>query len=278
MISLGFSTCPNDTFIFDALVHNKTAHPFQLELNLADVDELNIWAQNQRLDISKISFGAYPSISKNYQILDSGSALGFGCGPLLISKNKQLDLNKIPNDFKVAIPGLKTTANLLLSICLPQIKNKKVMLFSEIEDAVLHGDVDAGLIIHENRFTYQLKGLSKLADLGELWEKRTGYPIPLGCIAVKRTLPEGEKLRIQNAIKESIEFAFNNPSESKNYITQHAQELDPEVVQQHIDLYVNKFSISLGEEGAKAIEMLFEEGIKAGIFEKPVMPIFLGGS
>lgn len=278
MTSLGFSTCPNDTFIFDALVHNKTEHSLDLELNLADVDELNLWAQNQRLDITKVSFGAYPSISKNYQILDSGSALGFGCGPLLISKDTKLDLNNIPDDFKVAIPGLKTTANLLLSICFPQIKNKKIMLFSAIEDAVLQGDVDAGLIIHENRFTYQLKGLNKLTDLGELWEERTGYPIPLGCIAVLRRLPQEEKLRIQNAIKESIEFAFTNPSESKDYITQHAQELDPEVVQQHIALYVNKFSISLGEEGKKAIEMLFEQGVNVGILEESVEPIFLEGA
>ncbi|MEX1188657.1 MAG: 1,4-dihydroxy-6-naphthoate synthase [Bacteroidia bacterium] len=275
MTALGFSTCPNDTFIFDALVNRRLNHTLEINVFLGDVDELNKKALNNELDITKLSFGIVPDVSENYQILDSGSALGFGCGPLLISLEQNLDLSTLNSDFCVAIPGEKTTANLLLSMAYPQITNKKVMLFSEIEAAVLSGDVQAGLIIHENRFTYKEKGLHKLIDLGEFWEKKTGLPIPLGCIAVKRSLSTEVKKEIQAQIRESVMHAFSNPNDSKSYIALHAQEMNPEVMQQHIDLYVNDYSISLGEEGKKAIDRLFLEGRKAGILKEPFMPLFV---
>ncbi len=175
----------------------------------------------------------------------------------------------------MAIPGEKTTANLLLSIAFPQITNKKVMLFSEIEQAVLSGEVDAGLIIHENRFTYAQKGMHKLVDLGEYWENKTGLPIPLGCIAIKRNLPLEVKLRFQSLIRKSIEYAFTNPEKSSEYVSKYAQEMSPDVMKQHIDLYVNQYSISLREEGKKAIYTLFSEAEKSGILKKPTEPIFI---
>jgi 1,4-dihydroxy-6-naphthoate synthase len=178
-------------------------------------------------------------------------------------------------DKTIAIPGARTTANLLMSIFVPECKAKLEMLFSDIEDAVLSGRCDAGLIIHENRFTYEQKGLFKVADLGELWEKRTGLPIPLGCIAVKRSLSEEEKRNIDNLIRQSVEFAFQNPIASKEYIAYHAQEMDPAVQQQHIDLYVNEFSVTLGVDGKKAIMTLFNEGFKSGIIPQVSEPIFI---
>ena len=273
--TLGFSTCPNDTFIFDAWVNSRLENDIKPFIYLSDVDELNKMALNAKLDITKLSFGVYPEVSEHYQILDSGSALGFGCGPLLICKEKRIDLNNLPSNFSVAIPGERTTANLLLSIAYPKITNKVIMLFSEIEQAVLSGAVDAGLIIHENRFTYAAKGLHKLIDLGEFWENKTGLPIPLGCITIKRSLPEEDKIKIQELIRKSIEHAFSNPQDSSEYVSLHAQEMKPEVMKQHIDLYVNKFSISLGDDGKKAIKTLFAEGEKAGILKKAVEPLFI---
>lgn len=276
MPTLGFSTCPNDTFIFDAWVNNRLKN---LELNpivhLGDVDELNNKAKNALLDITKLSFGAISSLSDKYQILDAGSALGFGCGPLLISKDK-IDIHSASNkNIKIAIPGEKTTANLLLSMAVPQLKNKVVMLFSEIEQAILDGVVDAGLIIHENRFTYESLGLKKIIDLGEHWEQTTGLPVPLGCIAVRRSLSQSSKLEIQSIIRESVEFAFKYPDKSSEYVAEHAQSMKPEVMKQHINLYVNDFSISLGQKGKEAINRLFEEGRKAGIIGELIQPIFL---
>lgn len=273
--TLGFSTCPNDTFIFDALVNSRLENEFKHSIYLSDVDELNRMAFQAKLDITKLSFGVYPDVSEHYQILDSGSALGFGCGPLLICKDKFVELDNLPDNFCVAIPGEKTTANLLLTMAYPKIKKKVNMHFSEIENAVISGDVDAGLIIHENRFTYAAKGLHKLIDLGEFWERKTGLPIPLGCIAIKRSLPQEDKIKIQELIRKSVEHAFANPLDSLNYVSLHAQEMQPEVMKQHIDLYVNKFSIALGEEGKKAVKTLFDAGEKAGILKKAVEPLFI---
>lgn len=271
--TLGFSPCPNDTFIFDALVHKRFESPLKIKPHLLDVEELNEKAFNQELDITKLSFNAYAFVSKDYQVLQSGSALGRNCGPLLISK-KKYDFNGI-NDLCIAIPGKYTTANLLLSIFSPQAKNKTEMIFSDIEDAVLSGSVDAGLIIHENRFTYHEKGLLRIADMGELWEQNFHAPIPLGCIAVRRNLAELEKKMIEEAIFESVGYAFENPEASRQYVQQHSQEMSEEVQQQHIKLYVNDFSIDLGEEGKEAIQKLFAEGKKSGLLPSLIEPIFL---
>ena len=271
--TIGFSPCPNDTFIFDAMIHNRLQVNDAWTSHLLDVEALNKNAAEERFDVTKMSFAAYALVSDKYQILNSGSALGRGCGPLIISKSP-LSLEDL-KDKTIAIPGSRTTANLLMSIFVPECKAKLEMVFSDIEDAVLSGRCDAGLIIHENRFTYEQKGLFKVADLGELWEKKTGLPIPLGCIAVKRSLSEEEKKNIDDLIRNSVEFAFQNPIASKEYIAYHAQEMDPAVQQQHIDLYVNEFSVTLGVDGKKAIMTLFNEGFKSGIIPQVSEPIFI---
>jgi 1,4-dihydroxy-6-naphthoate synthase len=272
--SIGFSPCPNDTFIFDALIHERinmgTSH---FNPQLLDVEALNKAAASSLLDVTKLSFSAFAFVSEQYQILPSGSALGRGCGPLIVSKNK-LELSDLKN-LRIAIPGKYTTANLLMSIFMKEEVEIHEMLFSDIEDAVLSGICDAGLIIHENRFTYAQKGLHKVADMGELWEQRTGLPIPLGCIAIKRSLPDFEKRTIGELIKSSVQFAFDNPLASENYVMQHAAEMSKEVQRQHIELYVNEFSIDLAKEGQRAIRMLFQEGITSGILPELKEPIFV---
>lgn len=273
-ISLGFSTCPNDTYIFDAMVHHKVdTENLEFEVILGDVEELNNKAINNELDVTKISYHAYTKIAENYLILDSGSALGFKNGPLLISKHK-IYPDEV-NDIKIAIPGLNTTANLLLSIAYPKALNKKEYLFSDIEEAVLSNEVDAGLIIHENRFTYEKRGLKKIIDLGEYWEKETGLPIPLGGIVVNKNLDKDLQLKINRVLKRSVEFAFENPKSAYPYIKQYAQEMDEEVMYKHIELYVNNFTKDLGEDGRKAIESLYERAISLGVLPKMNKQIFL---
>ncbi|MBK7681956.1 MAG: 1,4-dihydroxy-6-naphthoate synthase [Bacteroidetes bacterium] len=272
-LKLGFSPCPNDTFIFDALLHHRFPFPYRVEENLYDVEKLNRLALSAELEISKLSFAAYASVSDKYQILNAGAALGRNCGPLLISKNK-VDLHNM-DSLKVAIPGKYTTANLLLSIFFPQLTNKTEVVFSEIEDGVLSGEFDLGLIIHESRFTYALKGLEKVADLGECWESKFSKPIPLGCIAIRRDLPQELKESIQKGISDSVKWAFEHPQDSRDYIQKHAQELSPEVQQKHIDLYVNQFSIDLGAEGREAINLLLSYGHQVNLLPQCVEPIFI---
>jgi 1,4-dihydroxy-6-naphthoate synthase len=271
--TIGFSPCPNDTFIFDAMINNRLPQNEGWNPHLLDVEALNKNAAVGMFDVTKMSFAAYAFVSDKYQILNAGSALGRGCGPLIISKSP-LTLEEL-KDKTIAIPGARTTANLLMSIFVPECKAKVEMLFSDIEEAVLSGRCDAGLIIHENRFTYQKKGLFKVADLGELWEQKMGLPIPLGCIAVKRSLSEEEKKHIDDLIRHSVEYAFQNPTASKEYIAHHAQEMDPSVQQQHIDLYVNDFSVTLGVNGKNAIQTLFDEGKKSGLLPDVVQPLFV---
>ncbi len=257
-LTLGFSTCPNDTFIFDAAVHHKIdTEGIDFDLVLGDVEELNKKAFDGEIDITKLSYHAYAYAASNYVLLNSGSALGNNNGPLLISK-KKIYPDEI-NDLKIGIPGKYTTANLLLGIAHPQAKNKIPYLFSDIEDALLNNEVDAGLIIHENRFTYEAKGLHKIIDLGEYWENLTKMPIPLGGIVIHRKHNTELQLKISNIIKRSIEYAYKNPSSSLNYIKQYAQEMNGEVMKKHIDLYVNNFSLDLGLEGKNAIKMLYNE-------------------
>lgn len=273
-ISLGFSTCPNDTFIFDAMIHQKVdTEGLDFDIILGDVEELNQKALHGALDVTKISYHAYSKIENDYLILDSGSALGYKNGPLLISKLK-IYPDEI-NDLRIAIPGQNTTANLLFSIAFPDAKNKKEYLFSDIEDAVLSNEVDAGLIIHENRFTYKMKGLKKIVDLGEYWEKETGLPIPLGGIVVNRKLDKDLQLKINRVLKRSVEFAFENPKSAYPFIKQHAQEMDEEVMYKHIELYVNEFTRELGEDGRNAINELYKRAISLGIIPEMNKQIFL---
>jgi 1,4-dihydroxy-6-naphthoate synthase len=268
-ITLGFSPCPNDTFIFDALVHHKIdTEDFVFEPALDDVETLNERAFAGHYDVSKLSFFAYALVSQKYQLLNSGSALGYKCGPLLISR-QHIDLTDIPSK-KIAIPGKFTTANFLFSIAFPDANNKTEMLFSEIEAAVVNGSVDVGLIIHENRFTYEQKGLKKIIDLGEFWESQTGMPVPLGGIAVRRSLPEETKLKIDRMIRGSVEFAFANPTSGIDFIRANAQEMSEEVMYKHIGLYVNNYSIDLGDEGRNAVMRMFELATEKKII--PVLP------
>jgi 1,4-dihydroxy-6-naphthoate synthase len=277
-LSLGFSPCPNDTFMFDAMVHGKIdTEGLLFDVVMEDVEALNQRVLRGDADITKVSFAAFTKVTDRYQLLDSGSALGNGVGPLLVSKisPEASGLESQISGLKVAIPGNNTTAHFLFSFFFPQATDKVEMIFSEIEDAVLTGKADAGVIIHENRFTYESKGLKKICDLGELWERETQQPIPLGGIAVKRNLPGETKEKINRVMRRSVQFAFANPSSSYDYVKQHAQEMDEEVRKKHIDLYVNKYSVDLGAEGRKAIETFFEKAVQSGIISSLPESIFL---
>ncbi|MDP9042617.1 MAG: 1,4-dihydroxy-6-naphthoate synthase, partial [Bacteroidota bacterium] len=223
---------------------------------LEDVQTLNRWALEKKLDISKVSYGVWPLLQENYSLLDSGGALGKGVGPLLISRKNILlkDINRL----SIAIPGEQTTAHLLFSLAFPEAKRKKFMVFSQIESAVLNGEVDCGVIIHENRFTYMQKGLVKQMDLGEYWEKKTKSPIPLGGIVMRKEFKEGDRAEVDRLIRDSVAYAEAYYPDLSDYVTGHAQEMQESVMRQHIDLYVNQFSLSLGDEGRRAVEVLLE--------------------
>lgn len=273
-LSLGFSTCPNDTFIFDAMIHQKVdAEGLEFEVNLADVEELNRDAFEGKIDITKLSYHAFAYIANNYKLLTSGSALGYKNGPLLIGKRK-IYPDEVA-DLKVAIPGKYTTANLLFSIAFPNVKEKKEYLFSDIEEAILDGEMDAGVIIHENRFTFEKKGLKKIIDLGEDWEEKTNNPIPLGGIVVHRKLDIKIQQKINRVLKRSIEFALANPNSSYRFVKNYAQELNDEVIQKHIALYVNNFTVDLGETGKNAVKTLFDRAEKEKIIDKVQHDIFV---
>jgi 1,4-dihydroxy-6-naphthoate synthase len=257
-IKIGYSPCPNDCFIFDALVHKKIdTGNYTFEPVLEDVETLNQWAMQGKLPVTKLSYHALVYVLNTYELLKSGSALGFNCGPLLISKKEIKDPEKEINS--IAIPGKLTTANFLLSIAYPKLQNKTEMLFSEIEDAVLNGKVDAGLIIHENRFTYEQKGLKKVRDLGEFWDELIKAPIPLGGIVASKKLDVQTRRDIEELIKKSVQYAFANPESSMPYVRAHAQEMSEEVMKKHIALYVNEFSVDLGDLGMKAVDLLFRK-------------------
>jgi len=285
-LTLGFSPCPNDTFIFDALIHHKIdTEGLDFEVFYEDVETLNQKAFRGELDITKLSYHAYAYVTEKYVLLDSGSALGFGVGPMLISKREtsisELQQNKLRisnSEFRtplIGIPGKYTTANFLLSLAFPAATNKQELVFSEIEDAVLNGGIDAGLIIHENRFTYQDKGLKKIIDLGDYWEKQTGCAIPLGGIVAKRELPADVLHKINRVLRRSVEFAFANPKSGLAFIRSHAQEMSEEVMYKHIDLYVNKYSIDLGDEGRKAIKLMFNMALQNHIIPAVTQDVFL---
>jgi 1,4-dihydroxy-6-naphthoate synthase len=255
-LTLGFSPCPNDTFIFDALVNQKIdTGDLSFEVVLEDVQTLNKWAMDGKLDLSKISYGVLPLVLKEYLVLNAGGALGKGVGPLLITKHDTAGKEDI-NQKTIAIPGANTTAHLLFSLAYPQAKHKKFMIFSGIEDAVISDKVDLGVIIHENRFTYMQKGLKKVIDLGEYWEQQTKNPIPLGGIVIKRSIDNAIQKKIDLLIRQSVEYAFSNYPTLTDYVKQHSQEMEEHVMRQHIDLYVNNYSSDLGTEGKEAVKKL----------------------
>lgn len=255
-IDLGFSPCPNDTFIFDALVNHKIdTKGYDFKLHLEDVQTLNEWALQGKLPYSKISYGVWPKLKNQYQLLQSGGALGKGVGPLLIYKGMQPDASTM----RVAIPGRDTTAHLLFSLAFPEVTNKVFLVFNEIEDAVLSGKVDAGVIIHENRFTYAARGLTQWMDLGQYFETSFNAPIPLGGIIARKDQPQETIQLMDRLIQESVAYAFKNSYQTlPEFVQCHAQEMSEQVMRQHIDLYVNDFSIQMGEVGKNAIERLEE--------------------
>lgn len=281
-LSLGFSPCPNDTFIFDAMIHKKVdTEGLSFEVCYDDVETLNQKAFKTELDITKLSYHAYAYLTENYVLLHSGSALGYGVGPLLICKSEELaempltELKQIINRLEVAIPGKYTTANFLLNMAFPEAQNKREMKFFEIEPALLDGKIDLGVIIHENRFTYQEKGLKKIMDLGEYWETQTHCPIPLGGIMIRRDLSDEVKQKVNRIIRRSVKFAFENPASGMQFICSHAQEMSEDVIKKHIELYVNNYSLDLGEEGRKAVEIFFQQAMKWGQIPQSKQNLFI---
>ena len=273
-LTLGFSPCPNDTFIFHALVHGVVeAGGFRFAPRLEDVETLNRLAAGAALDVTKVSYGALPHLLGDYVLLRSGGALGRGCGPLVVSR-EPLDAAELGGK-RIAIPGAHTTANLLLRLFAPDAPPGVERVYSDIMPAVARGEVDAGLIIHESRFTYREHGLVKVVDLGEWWERETGLPIPLGGILARRALGETAIRQIDAAIRRSVEHAFAHPGASAAYVRAHAQEMDDEVTRQHIELYVNAFSADVGDEGERAVEALFARARAAGIVAADVPSPFL---
>ncbi len=275
-LTLGYSPCPNDTFIFDALIHQKIdTGDLTFEIIHADVETLNRKAMEGELDITKLSYHAFAYVSDAYQLLTSGSALGRGCGPLLISKDP-IPRSKIEFCL-IGIPGKMTTANFLLSLAFPEAATKKEMVFSEIENALLENRIDIGLIIHENRFTYEKKGLLKIADLGEWWENKYQLPVPLGGICIRRDLPAEIKIQVSDCLRRSVLYAMENTSSSMPYVREHAQEMDEHVMRQHIDLYVNTFTVELGDEGRSAIENMYTIASEKRIIGALHYPLFVEG-
>jgi 1,4-dihydroxy-6-naphthoate synthase len=271
-VTLGFSPCPNDTFIFDALVNHKIdTQGFEFDVLLEDVQTLNEWALQGKLDASKISYGVLPLILDNYLVLNAGGALGKGVGPLLISNKQEKILPEEVTTTSFAIPGKNTTAHMLFSLAYPNAVNKQFMRFNKIEDWLLEDKITNryGVIIHENRFTYAKKGLKKVVDLGAYWEEQTQSPIPLGGIVMKRGFDKKLQLQIDSLIAKSVEYAFEKYPFITEYVKAHSQEMEETVMRQHIDLYVNDYSIKLGEAGKRAVEKLLEvynniNGLEAG--------------
>ena len=263
-ISLGLSPCPNDTFVFYALLHNKVSLPYKLSTLIADVEELNQRVLARSIDVSKVSFHVLGHVLNDYMLLRSGGAMGSGCGPLLLAK-APLDTHNFKK-YRIAIPGRYTTAALLLKLFAPGVKEMVPMNFALIAQAVARGEVDGGIVIHETRFTYHDLGLICIQDLGTWWEKKTGFPIPLGGIIARRSLGIELLQTIDAALRMSIKFAFENPEAVWGFVMKHAQEMSQEVMKRHIDLYVNRYTLDLGERGIKAVKFLLEQGHKRGIF------------
>ncbi|WP_020567945.1 menaquinone biosynthesis family protein [Neolewinella persica] len=304
-LTLGYSPCPNDTFIFDAMVHGRIdTEGLEFNVRLGDVEELNRLAFAGELDATKLSYHAFGHLTGTYALLNAGSALGRGVGPLLVTADRALaegylagtqvqgeavkeqgavDAQRSLRDASrsgsginsVAIPGKFTTANYLLGLAFPELANKQEVLFSDIEARVLSGEFTAGLLIHENRFTYHERGLHKLMDLGEFWEGNTGFAIPLGGIVIKRSLPPEVQRTFDRVLARSVQYAFDNPEASADYVATHAQEMDPEVRRKHIDLYVNDYSLDLGPEGRAAVNGFLAQGRERGVIPAGMEDIFV---
>lgn len=271
---VAISTCPNDIYMFEALINNRIGTGgYTFNFTYADIDELNSMAKSNEFDLIKISFNAYPPLSNHYQLSRSGSALGYGNGPLLISKHK-ITIDLLPS-LTIAVPGIETTANLLLNNLLPRTKKIVVYPFYDIERAVSADEADAGVIIHETRFSYHSKGLQLVADLGHEWEKQYKTPLPLGAIAIKRNLSDTVKNNLQQLIHDSIKYAFMTPHVSMDCIKQHSQDLNDDVIKQHIALYVNQYSLEIDDKARHAIDTLLSMSAE-GCQIRPTQPIFSG--
>jgi 1,4-dihydroxy-6-naphthoate synthase len=275
VLTIGYSPCPNDTFIFYALVHGKVRVPgVEFRERLEDVETLNRLALEGGLDLTKISYHALGHLRESYALLRSGGALGRGCGPLIVAR-PGVSLAELKKGV-IAVPGRLTTAYLLLRLFDPSVTNIAVIAFDRIMDAVSAGDVTAGLIIHESRFTYPRYRLEKLLDLGEWWEKHSGLPIPLGGILGKRSLGSETLLKVETGIRESLHYANSHAAEVLDYCRQHSQEMEDQVMQSHIDLYVNDFSLDLGEDGLRAVRRLLAEAEESGVFPRSDKPLLAG--
>jgi len=275
-LSLGFSPCPNDCFMFDAIVNRRIdLEGLEFSVRLADVEALNKAAFAAEAHVTKLSYHAYAHCTRDYVLLDAGSALGRNCGPLLISRRAVSREEVASGQLRIAIPGRYTTANFLLGLAFPGARDKTELVFSAIEPALLNDEYDAGLIIHENRFTYEAKGLRKIIDLGEFWEGETGTPIPLGGIVVNRSIPDDVKHAVNRVLRRSVEYAFAHREASLPFVREHAQEMSEEVMYRHIDLYVNEYSIDLGTDGRRAVEVLFERAMATGIIPAMKKDLFL---
>ena len=272
-LSLGFSPCPNDTFIFDAMLHGRIdTEGLEFEVFMEDVEALNRRAFAGDIAVTKLSYHAFAHLTHQYALLHAGSALGNNCGPLLVAR---APMNEAQVDAAaIAIPGKMTTANLLFGLAYPNATDKRETLFSEIEDAVLDGRVGAGLIIHENRFTYEQKGLVKILDLGEYWESTTGLPIPLGGIVVRRDLPADIQQKINRVMRRSVEYAFAHPDEVMPFVRAHSQAMEDTVMQAHINLYVTAYTIDLGEKGRDAVQQMFRIAQEKGVISTYEKNIF----
>ena len=267
-LTLGISPCPNDTFIFDAWVNGRLGHTAPaVTTRLEDIDTLNRLALQSALDVVKVSFFAYGMLRENYQLLQTGGALGRGCGPLLVSRNARLSRQDLADaKLRVAVPGDLTTAHLLLRLYQPAACTVRSLPFNQIMPAIAQGEIDAGVIIHEGRFTYHQYGLHMLVDLGAWWEQTTGHPIPLGCIVARSSLGPAMIANLERTIRASLMHAHQNPDDSREYIRAHAQEMDPQVIASHIELYVNSFTEDYGSEGRAAIACLLERAREAHLF------------
>ena len=271
-MQLGYSFCPNDTFIFWALTHGVVDSPDRIEEVLEDVETLNAWADAGRLDLTKVSYAQYARVSDRYVALRAGGALGRGVGPLLVARQP---LGSLAGK-RIAVPGVQTTAFLLLRLAHPEGFETLPMRYDEVMTAVKDGRADAGLIIHESRFTYQRHGLVKLQDLGEWWEGETGQPIPLGAILARRDLGESKLVALNAAVRASLEYAWAHPLEPREYIRAHAQEMEEEIMSAHINLYVNEFSRDVGDDGQAAVETLFSRARARGLLGPWTEPLFAG--
>jgi 1,4-dihydroxy-6-naphthoate synthase len=277
-LTLGFSPCPNDCFMFDAIVQQRIdLEGLEFSIVMDDVEALNRRAFARAIDATKLSYHAFAYCATDYALLDAGSALGRGCGPLLVSARAIAPDQVAAGALRIAIPGKYTTANVLLELAYPQARDKTALVFSEIEDAVLDGRFDAGLIIHENRFTYEAKGLRKIVDLGEFWERTTGAPIPLGGIVVRRSLAAEVQQTINRVMRRSVEYAFAHPGDSQPFVREHAQTMSDEVMRQHIALYVNDYSIDLGADGRRAVDLLFARAAAGGVVPAPPRSLYVAG-